>query len=132
MIHLPPHPPELKLHASGLTSLNTFTGYGAGFVLINAVRHEGNLIVMPELLQPWDAGGFETLKPEDFCGLASLKPEVVLLGTGEKIRFPHPRVTQALSQARIGVEIMDNQAACRTYNILMAEERKVAAALLFG
>jgi len=122
----------LKLHASGLTSLNTFTGYGAGFVLINAVRHEGNLIVMPELLQPWDAGGFETLKPQDFSVLVSLKPEVVLLGTGEKIRFPHPRITQALSQARIGVEVMDNQAACRTYNILMAEERKVAAALLFS
>ncbi len=132
MIHLPSLTPELKLHASGLTSLNTFTGYGAGFVLINAVRHEGNLIVMPELLQPWDAGGFETLEPEDFSVLVSLKPEVVLLGTGEKIRFPHPRLTQALSQARIGVEVMDNQAACRTYNILMAEERKVAAALLFG
>lgn len=122
----------MKLHASGLTSLNTFTGYGAGFVLINGARHEGNLIVMPELLQPWDAGGFEALKPEDFAGLASLKPEVVLLGTGEKIRFPHPRLTRALAEARIGIEIMDNQAACRTYNILMAEERKVAAALLFG
>lgn len=122
----------MKLHASGLTSLNTFTGYGAGFVLINAVRHEGNLIVMPELLQPWDAGGFEALKPEDFSVLVSLKPEVVLLGTGGTIRFPHPRLTRALAEARIGVEIMDNQAACRTYNILMAEERKVAAALLFG
>ncbi len=121
----------MKLHASGLTSLNTFTGYGAGFVLINGVRHDGNLIVMPEHLQPWDAGGFSSLKPEDFSELTSLKPEVVLLGTGEKIRFPHPSLTRALSEARIGVEVMDNQAACRTYNILMAEERKVAAALLF-
>jgi len=117
----------LKLHASGLTNLNTFTGYGEGFVLINAVRHEGSLIVMPEYLQPWDAA----LEPGDFAALAALKPEVVLLGTGAKIRFPHPRLTSALSQARIGVEVMDNQAACRTYNILMAEERKVAAALLF-
>ncbi len=121
----------MKLHASGLTNLNTFTGYGEGFVLINAVRHEGNLIVMPECLQPWHVGGFATLEPEDFAALAALKPEVVLLGTGAKIRFPHPRLTSALSQARIGVEVMDNQAACRTYNILMAEERKVAAALLF-
>ena len=121
----------MKLHASGLTNLNTFTGYGEGFVLINAVRHEGNLIVMPEYLQPWDVGGFAALEPGDFAALVALKPEVVLLGTGAKIRFPHPRLTSALSQARIGVEVMDNQAACRTYNILMAEERKVAAALLF-
>jgi len=121
----------LKLHASGLTNLNTFTGYGEGFVLINAVRHEGSLIVMPEYLQPWDVGGFAALEPGDFAALAALKPEVVLLGTGAKIRFPHPRLTSALSQARIGVEVMDNQAACRTYNILMAEERKVAAALIF-
>ena len=121
----------MKLHASGLTSLHTFTGYGAGFVLINDVRHEGNLIVMPEHLQPWDAGGFAALKAEDFALFVELKPEVVLLGTGEKIRFPHPRLTRALAEARIGVEVMDNQAACRTYNILMAEERKVAAALLF-
>jgi uncharacterized protein len=121
----------LKLHASGQTNLNTFTGYGEGFVLINAVRHEGNLIVMPEHLQAWDVGGFGALKPEDFAELASLKPEVVLLGTGGKIRFPHPRLTSILSEARIGVEVMDHQAACRTYNILMAEERKVAAALLF-
>ena len=121
----------MKLHASGLTSLNTFTGYGTGFVLVNAVRHESSLIVMPELLQAWDAGGFADLSPEDFDSLAALRPEVVLLGTGEKIRFPHPRLTRALAQARIGIEVMDNHAACRTYNILMAEERKVAAALLF-
>ena len=60
-----------------------------------------------------------------------MQPEVVLLGTGAKLRFPHPRLTRLLSDARIGIEVMDLQAACRTYNILMAEERKVAAALLF-
>jgi uncharacterized protein len=121
----------LKLHASGLTSLNTFTGYGADFVLVNNVRHESSLIVMPEALVPWEAASFSELKEEDFAGLAAMQPEVVLLGTGAKLRFPHPRLTRMLSEARIGVEVMDLQAACRTYNILMAEERKVAAALLF-
>ena len=121
----------MKLHASGPTSLNTFSGYGAGFVLVNGVRHDGNLIVLPEHLQPWPVAGFEALAPGDFEVLAGLKPEVVLLGTGAKIRFPHPALTRVLAAARIGVEVMDNQAACRTYNILMAEERKVAAALLF-
>ena len=121
----------MKLHSSGLTSLNTFTGYGEGFVLVNDVRHEGNLIVMPELLMAWDAPGFAELQAAHFANIAALQPEVVLLGTGQKLRFPHPRLTRALSEARIGIEVMDVQAACRTYNILMAEERKVAAALLF-
>ena len=122
----------MKLHSSGPTSLNTFTSYGEGFVTINGVRHESNLIVLPEQLLPWDAACFDALKAEDFVGLATMPLEVVLLGTGRKIRFPHPRITKALSDARIGVEVMDLQAACRTYNILMAEERKVAAALLFS
>ncbi len=121
----------MKLHASGLTSLNTFTGYGAGFVLVNDVRHEANIVVLPELLVPWDAPGFASLEAKHFEAIAALKPEVVLLGTGEKLRFPHPRLSRALAEARIGLEVMDIQAACRTYNILMAEERKVAAALLF-
>ena len=122
----------MKLHASGLTSLNTFTGYGAGFVLVNDQRHETSLIVMPEKLLPWEVQDFASLKAADFSVIVEMQPEVVLLGTGEKLRFPHPALTRALSEARIGVEVMDVQAACRTYNILMAEERKVAAALLFS
>jgi len=122
----------LKLHASGLTSLNTFTGYGSGFVMVNNVRHEENLIVLPEDLRLWGAQSFAGLKADDFAEIAGLRPEVVLLGTGDKLRFPHPHLTQALAAARVGLEVMDVQAACRTYNILMAEERKVAAALLFS
>ena len=122
----------MKLHASGLTHLNTFTGYGSGFVKVNEVRHASSLIVLPEELHPWSAQSFIALTPEDFARIAALRPEVVLLGTGERLRFPHPRLTQALAAARIGLEVMDMQAACRTYNILMAEERKVAAALLFA
>jgi uncharacterized protein len=122
----------MKLHASGLTSLNTFTGYGPGFVLVNDVRHEASMVVMPELLTPWEPASFNELSPAHFAAIAALQPEVVLLGTGDKLRFPHPSLTRALSDARIGVEVMDLQAACRTYNILMAEERKVAAALVFS
>jgi uncharacterized protein len=121
----------LKLHASAPTALNTFTGYGPGFVLVNDQRRETSLIVMPELLQPWDAGTFAELEAAHFALIASLRPEVVLLGTGDRLRFPHPALTRALAEARIGIEVMDIQAACRTYNILMAEQRKVAAALLF-
>jgi uncharacterized protein len=74
---------------------------------------------------------FDDLSADDFTFLKELKVEIVLLGTGARQRFPHPRLTAALAQAGIGLEVMDVQAACRTYNILVAEERKVAAALLF-
>jgi uncharacterized protein len=63
--------------------------------------------------------------------LLELEAEIVILGTGPRQRFPHPRLTAALAQARVGLEVMSLQAACRTYNILVAEDRKVAAALLF-
>ena len=121
----------MKLHASGPSALNTFSGYGDGFVMVNGQRHERNVIVMPERLLPWDAQSFDSLKEEDFRPLLELAPEILLIGTGPKQRFPHPRLTRGLAEKRIGVEAMDLQAACRTYNILMSEERRVAAALLF-
>ena len=99
--------------------------------MINGERHESNLIVMPERILPWEAACFDALAETDFQVFLELNPEILLLGTGAKQRFPHPRLTQALARKRIGVEVMDLQAACRTYNILMAEERRVAAALLF-
>lgn len=125
----------MKLHSPAPTALNTFTGYGDGFVMVNGQRIEGkggaNLIVMPERLQPWSAASFEALTEADFDVFLELAPEILLLGTGPRQRFPHPRLLRALSEKRVGVEAMDLQAACRTYNILMAEERRVAAALLF-
>jgi uncharacterized protein len=62
--------------------------------------------------------------------LAELRPEVVILGTGVKLRFPPPSLTRALVEANIGLEVMDTGAACRTYNILMGDGRRVVAALL--
>ena len=122
----------MKLHASSPSALHTFSGYGEGFVMVNGQRHEGSMIVMPEQLLPWSAASFDTLQETDFQVFLKLNLEILLLGTGPKQRFPHPRLTRALTAKRIGVEAMDLQAACRTYNILMAEERRVAAALLFA
>ena len=120
----------MKLHLAGASARNTITGYGAGYVLVNGARHEENLIVLPEQVLPWSAGGFESLGAENFVALAQLDLEVVLLGTGATLRFPTPQVIRPLVDARIGFEVMDVQAACRTYNILASEERRVAAALL--
>ena len=126
----------MKLHAPGPSALNTFSGYGDGYVLINGQRHDGGnaggLIVTPEQILPWSAASFDALTEADLAACLELNPEILLLGTGPKQRFPHPRLTRALMEKRIGVEAMDLQAACRTYNILMAEERRVVAALLFS
>ena len=122
----------MKLHASVPGSANVINAYGEGYVMVNGARHDSSVIVMAGEVRPWQASSFATLTPEDFDVLRNLGLEIVVLGTGPKQRFPHPRLTAALARAGIGVEVMDVQAACRTYNILVAEERKVAAALLFA
>ncbi len=120
----------MELHQESNQALNTITSYGDGFVAVNLERHEGSVIVMPESLKPWPVASFDALSPEHFDALVQAAPEVVIFGSGAKLRFPHPRLTAALAKQRIGVETMDFGAACRTYNILMSEGRRVAAALL--
>jgi uncharacterized protein len=121
----------LKLHLARSDNQNTFTGYGEGYVMVNAVRYERSLVVLPDLpVGAWPVTGVETLREEDFEFLAGLGAEIVLVGTGDRLRFLHPRLMQSLARARVGVEVMDTRAACRTYNILVAEGRKVAAALI--
>ncbi len=121
----------MKLHASGPSAANTITGYGEDYVMVNGQRHETSLVVLPEKIVRWDTTGFDSLSAENFVFLKNLGAEIVLLGTGPKQRFPPPRLIGALTSAGIGLEVMDLKAACRTFNILVAEERKVAAALLF-
>ncbi|MFP6558799.1 Mth938-like domain-containing protein [Paraburkholderia sp. B3] len=121
----------MKLHQDSSGALNTVTGYGTDYVEINLERHESSIIVLPDVpVVPWPVNAFDALTPELFEMLLPNAPEVVLFGSGSRLRFPHPRLTAALAAKRIGVEAMDIQAACRTYNILMAEGRRVAAALL--
>jgi uncharacterized protein len=123
----------LKLHLTSISDINLFTGYGEGYVMINHQRHAQSVVVLRDrLVTDWQPAGFDELDPGHFALLAELKPEIVLLGTGERLRFPRPELTRALMEARIGLEVMDIRAACRTYNFLAAEERKVAAALLFS
>ena len=122
----------MKLHQAVAAGINTFTGYGENYVAVNGARLERSAIVLPERILDWNVAGFDSLHDVDFQVFETLGLEIVLLGTGLRQRFPHPRLTAALAKAGIGVEVMDLQAACRTYNILVAEERKVAAALLFG
>lgn len=122
----------MKLHHNATQQYQTVTAYDDGGVDINLKRFTDSLIVLPEVsATPWPVSGFDALTAADFAQLDALLPDVIILGTGRRQRFVHPRLIAALTSRRIGVECMDNQAACRTYNILMAEGRKVALALIF-
>ena len=121
----------MKFHLTRAGGRNLFTGYGEGYVSINDQRYEKNLVVAPDQpIADWNAESFDALTPAHFEALLELKPEIVILGTGERLRFPRPEVTRALAHAAVGFEAMDTKAACRTYNILMAEGRQVVAAIL--
>ncbi len=123
----------MKLQLAQTEGWNTFTAYGEDYVSVNAVRHQDNLIVLPyKLIEKWTPASFSTLSSADFDFLATLDAEIILLGTGKLLRFPSPELMQSLMQARKGIEVMDTQAACRTFNVLAGEKRKVAAALLFS
>ena len=80
--------------------------------------------------QPWSIDGLAALTPDMLLALAEPRPEVILLGTGARLQFPPPSFSRPLLQAGIGLETMDSVAACRTYNILMAEGRQVLLALV--
>ena len=110
---------------------NVVTGLGPGWVRVGATEYRENLILTPEAIVPGVApSGFEGLADREFEALLAHKPEMVLLGTGASLRFPHPSLTRALTDAGIGLEVMDTPAACRTFNILAAEGRSVVAVLL--
>ncbi len=121
----------MKLHVDPRSHLNTVTAYGPGFIEINAVRHTGHVIVTPSApVTAWNVTQFDALGATDLEALLAYESDLVLLGTGTRQRLLHPRIGAALMNARVGLEVMNTPAACRTYNILMAEGRRVLAALL--
>lgn len=110
----------------------TITGYGPGWVGVGSDRITHNVVIGSGGERLAWAESFEALGPEHFESLAQLQVEVVIFGSGPRIRFPKPAWLAALSARRIGVETMDTAAACRTYNILAQEGRQVAVALLLN
>lgn len=109
----------------------SITGYGPGWVEVNGEKHHSSIVVSSQgLCQPWSCARIEDLAESHFEELAVFSSELVLLGSGASIRFPHPKWLTPLYSRRIGLETMDTQAACRTYNFLSGEGRKVVAALI--
>lgn len=121
----------MKMHLSLPGDAPLFTGYGDGYVNIGGVRYQGNTALVGEKTLPmWTPNSFETLTEEDFSLIADTGVAIALLGTGPRLRFPPPVLLKPLSGKGVGLEVMDTQAACRTYNILIAEGRRVGAFLL--
>jgi uncharacterized protein len=121
----------LKIEREQAEGRNAFTGYGEGYVEVNRARHAESLVVSGDrLITEWPARNVESLLADHIAAIVELKPEIVLLGTGSALRFPEPALLAPLYKAGIGVEVMDTPAACRTYNILLAEGRNVVAALI--
>lgn len=113
------------------SSAQTIRGYGPGWIAIDADRIEHSVVIGASgLRQAWDCTRFEDLTAAHFETLASLEAEVIVFGSGLRNRFPLPAWLRPLMARRLGLETMDTQAACRTYNILAGEGRNVVAALL--
>jgi uncharacterized protein len=109
---------------------NSIRAYSEGEILVNdkTIRH--SVIITPDLVQTWEPQHIDELTAEHCRQLGELHPEVVIIGTGKTLKFPPQQLTVTLQTQGIGVEIMAHDAACRTFNILLAEDRRVVAGLI--
>jgi uncharacterized protein len=108
-------------------------GYTPGVIRIGERDVASSVIVSATtLIEPWRPRHAGELAADDLEPAVALAPEVLLIGTGPRQVFPAATILAALHRARIGFEVMDTGAACRTYNLLLAEDRRVAAALIVG
>jgi len=122
----------LKLHLDNPGETRLFLSLSPDHVMVNGERYDSSIVVLAEEVRAdWTVANFDDLEAEHFNYFLALRPDVVLLGTGMHQRFAHPRLYSTLTNAGIGVECMDTPAACRTYNILVAEGRRAVAAILF-
>lgn len=121
----------MKLHDARTPGQNTFTAYGDDYIAVNGKNFHASLIVTPEhLRESWPVTSVSTLDDAALAALDEFAGCIVLLGTGPKQKFPGTNVLRALSVKGLAVEVMDSFAACRTFNILASEGRKVVAALI--
>jgi len=142
----------VELHSDTNPALNTVTAYGKNFIEVNRVTYNHAIYFQPEGdIHPWSATEFDDITSDELCALAGLEqassnpldflegtaptkpddaPEVVLVGTGTHQHLLPEKVTRPLLRVGIGVEAMSTLAAARTYNILMAEGRRVIVAML--
>ena len=122
----------MKMQADRMEGQNAISRHGPGGVIVGGVEYSTSVVVPWQgRVVAWPVHDFAALAAEHFEMLAALKPELVIFGSGSRIRFAKPGLQRALIERRIGIETMDTAAACRTYNVLLSEGRCVLAALLF-
>ncbi|HJS88380.1 MAG TPA: Mth938-like domain-containing protein [Steroidobacteraceae bacterium] len=120
----------MKFTLESNTRLNLVRAYSRTELRIGEQRiHSSCIVCAEELITEWPPARFEALTPAHLAAIFALQPEVVLLGTGERQRFPPAEIRAAFALRGVGLEVMDLGAACRTYNILVQEERRAVAAL---
>ena len=123
----------MKMRADRIEGQNAIARHGPEGVAVNGVEHTESVIVpWSGAVVAWHAESFEELSADHFARIAALRPELVIFGSGLRLRFPAPALLRPLIDGGIGVETMDTGAACRTYNVLLAEGRSVVAGLLFS
>ncbi len=123
----------MKLHSTQTNQFQTITGYDKNWVEVNSIKFNESVIINPNNPPKlWKVRNFDDLEIKDFSFLDELEPEILLLGTGLRQKFISPFLISELISKKIGIECMGNQPACRTYNILIAEGRKVTLALILS
>ena len=129
---MPPHPIEpMKIQSDVRFAARAISAYGPGYVALGDTRLTRSCLLGPDGIDAaWGPDAFEGLDADHFAALAALPCDVTLLGTGARQRFPAPALLRPLIEAGRGIEVMDTAAACRTWNVLIAEGRAVAAALI--
>ncbi|MGH8211122.1 MAG: Mth938-like domain-containing protein [Steroidobacteraceae bacterium] len=125
--------PSMKLTLEASSRVNLIRAYSSQEIRIGEQRlHASCIVTADTVISQWQPARFSELTPAHLEPILALKPELVLLGTGATQRFPPAPIRSALTERGVGLEVMDLGAACRTFNILVQEERRVAAALFLS
>lgn len=112
------------------STYNNITQYGEGFVQVkDKIVNTSVVLSAEELIADWQPETFEDLTAEHCKLLFESKPDVVILGTGKQQRFPEKEILRFFAQHQVGIEVMDTAAACRTFNVLLSEDRNIVAGL---
>jgi uncharacterized protein len=120
----------MKFTLESSSRVNLVRAYSRAELRIGEAHvHSSCIVSADRLITDWPPARLDALRPEHLQAIFDLEPEVVLLGTGERQRFPPAEIRAAFAARRVGMEVMDLGAACRTYNILVQEERHAVAAL---
>ena len=123
----------MKFVPETLDGVNMISRHEAGRLWVGGKAHESSLFVpWAGEVTPWPLARWEEMTAADFERMAAFEPELVIFGSGARMRFAPSALLRPLAERRIGIECMDTAAACRTYNVLASERRSVLAALLLG